>query len=166
MNKMIKIFSIIALLATVSSCNQKTSNAGGGDDFVKIKKATAQTTIEGTLKESIAYDLQFSEQIQIQDKAAFQAKHKDEILKTIEVVQKDSIPGKNIILVYYRYSVGADIVRNTNYMKQIDGKWYIHSKYYSSYDDDPFGNGKGEEGKKIIKKADEWEKESKDIWWK
>jgi hypothetical protein len=166
MNKMKRIFSLTALSAILFSCGEKNSNTTGGDIFVKVKKATAQNTIEGTLKESLAYDLQFSEQVQIHDRAVFQAKHKDEILKTIEVVQKDSIPGKDIVLVYYRYSVGADIVRSTSYMKQIDGKWYVHSKYYSSYEDDPFGNGKGEEGKKILKKAEDWEKESNEIWWK
>ena len=159
------IITFCAIIITATSCKEQ-SNSPVGSDYVTIKKAMAQNTIEGTLKASMEYDFQFSDQVPLTDKAYFNSKHKDEILKTIEVVQKDSISGKDIVLVYYRYSVGADIVRSTNYMKQIDGKWYIHSKYYSSYDDDPFGNGKGEEGKKIIKKADDWEKESKEIWWK
>ena len=159
------IITFCAIIITATSCKEQ-SNLPVGSDNVTIKKAMAQNTVEGTLKASMEYDFQFSDQVSLTDKAYFNSKHKDEILKTIEVVEKDTIPGKDIVLVFYRYSVGADIVHATSYMKQIDGKWYIHSKYYSSYDDDPFKNGKPTEGKALLDKSSKWEDESKDIWWK
>lgn len=152
----------LTLIALIISCNQSANS----NDLVTIKKASAQNTIEGTLKASLEYDFQFNNQVTLTDKAYFLSKHKDEILKTIEVAEKDTIPGKDIILVFYRYSVGADIVHASTYMKQMDGKWYIHPEYYSSYDDDPFKNGKGTEGKALLDKKSKWEDESKNVWWK
>ena len=153
------IIPFCAIVIAAMSCNPV------GGNYVTIKKAIAQNTIEGTLKASMEYDFQFSDQVPLTDKAYFNSKHKDEILKTFEVVEKETIPGKDIVLVFYRYSVGADIVHATSYMKQMDGKWYIHSKYYSSYDDDPFKNGQATEGKALLEKLSKWEEESKDIWW-
>lgn len=160
----------IALLLTLSifilSCNQSGNNSSSNNNLVVIKKAEAQNTIEGTLKASTEYDIQFNEQVPLTDKAYFTAKHKDEIIKTIEVVEKDTIPSKDFILVFYRYSVGADIVHKTTYMKQMEGKWYVHPAYFGSYEDDPFKNGKGVEGKALLDKSDKWEKEDENIWWK
>ena len=162
----IKIALLLTLFSFSVSCNQSVGNSSLNNNLVIIKKAGAKNTIEGTLKENMEYDLQFNDQVSLTDKAYFTAKHKDEILKTIEVVEKDTIPGKDFILVFYRYSVGADIVHQTEYMKQMDGKWYIHPAYFASYDDDPFGNGKGIEGKALLEKADKWRKEDENIWWK
>jgi len=148
------------------SCNQSSQPSMTPNDLVVIKKAQAQNTIEGTLKASMEYDFQFSDQVQLTDKAQFASKHKDEILKSIQVVEKATIPGKDFILVFYKYSVGADVAHETIYMKQIDGKWYVHSGYYASYDEDPFKNGNGTEGKALLEKADKWKKDDDNIWWK
>lgn len=51
-------------------------------------------------------------------------------------------------------------------MKKIDNKWFIHSAYYSSFDEDPFKNGRGAEAKEMLKKADQWEKGDDKLWWK
>lgn len=162
-----KFTFILTSLILFASCNQSGNiPSTSSNNLVIIKKAEAQNTIEGTLKANTEYNLQFNEQVRLTDKAYFTAKHKNEILKTIEVVEKDTIPGKDFILVFYRYSVGADIVHETAYMKQINSKWYIHPAYYSSYDDDPFKNGKGVEGKALLDKADKWEKADENIWWK
>ncbi|MGG9972537.1 hypothetical protein ACQ33O_12155 [Ferruginibacter sp. SUN002] len=167
-NNILSIILFFLLFTTITfSCNQSTTvKVDDNGEFLKLKKAKADSTIEGTIKASTEYSLQFDEQIQLQDKSAFIAKHKDEILKTLQIVDKDSIPGKDIVLVFYKYSVGKDTVKLSTYMKPIDGKWYIHSKYYSSYDDDPFENGKGEEAKKLLLKSDEWVRNNKDIWWR
>lgn len=43
--------------------------------------------------------------------------------------------------------------------------FYINNQYFSSYDDDPFGNGNGEEGKKLLEKIEKWESENENIKW-
>jgi len=156
----------VALCLFLAACNQSGSPSTSSENLVVIKKAKAQNTIEGTLKSSMEYDFQFSKQVQLTDKALFLSKHKDEILKSIQVVEKVTISGKDFFLVFYKYSVGADVVHETCYMKEIDGKWYIHPGYYASYDEDPFKNGKGAEGKAILDKVDKWKKDDENIWWK
>ena len=76
--------------------------------------------------------------------------HKDEVSKTLEVAEVDTIPGKDFVLVFYRYSIGVEIVHLSEYMKKIDGKYFLYLKYFSSYEDDPFKNDRGEEGKALL----------------
>ena len=81
----------------------------------------------------------------------------------MEVVEEIEVE-KDVFLIFYRYSIGTDIVKKTEYMRKMDGLYYPYSVYYSSYNDDPFKNGKGEEAKKVLTKAEEWEK-NENIWW-
>jgi hypothetical protein len=161
-----KLFFLLIITSfSLASCMEQNDNRTESN-IMLIKKAEAKNTIDGTLKAKMEYDFQFYDEIPLTDNAYFISKHKDEILKTFEIVEKDTIPGKDIVLVFYRYSVGADIVRETSYLKKIDDKWYIHTHYYSSYDNDPYKNGKPIEGKALLEKKSKWEEESKDIWWK
>lgn len=96
---------------------------------------------------------------------AYQRMHKDEVLKTMEVVDKIDIPGQNITAVLYRFSIGSETVHESTYMKKINDKWYLYQKYFSSYDDDPFKNNDGTKGKEILKKIDDWTKETTNVWW-
>lgn len=158
-------FSLLIVITSLASCREQ-NDPRIESNIMLIKKAEAKNTIDETLKAKMVYDFQFYDEIPLTDNAYFISHHKDEILKTFEIVEKDTIPGKDIVLVFYRYSVGADIVHETSYMKKIDDKWYIHSHYYSSYDNDPFNNGNPIESKQLLEKKSKWENESKDIWWK
>ncbi len=115
----------------------------------------------GTLKESYRHSL--SDPNAYDARHYFLKKHRDEVIKTLEIVEEVEVQ-KDVVLIFYRYSIGTDIVKQTTYMRKIDGKYLPYNKYYSSYDDDPFQNGKGDEGKALIKKAGEWEENEK-IWW-
>jgi hypothetical protein len=150
---------ILFALMFFCSCNQESKSSQ------EKKLPTAQNTIEGSLKERMNFNLTNSDNYLIADAVNFQVKHKDEILKTIAVASVDTIPGKDLVMVCYMFSIGSDINRSSDLMKQIDGKWFFHNKYYSIYDDDPFENGKGEQCKAILKKAEEWRKASEKIWW-
>jgi hypothetical protein len=90
-------------------------------------------------------------------------KHKDELLKTMEVVEEVEVQ-KDIVLIFYRFSIGTEIVKKTSYMKKMDGLYLPYYKYYSRISDDPFNNGKPEEAKVLLEKADNWE-ENDNIWW-
>lgn len=145
-------FTLSFFLLSLISCKSEQDIA---KDFDYKKSAL------GTLKEVYKTDLD--------DKRNFDArvyhlrKHKDEVIKNIEVVEEIEVQ-KDVVLIFYRYSIGTDVVKRTTYMKKIDGLYLPYSKYFSSYDEDPFENGKGEEGKALLKKADDWG-DNKNIWW-
>ncbi|MGI8600219.1 MAG: hypothetical protein ACR2KB_13275 [Chitinophagaceae bacterium] len=131
---------------------------------IKSESATEfkyDNTPLGTLKESYKHNM--SNPTAYDARYYFLKKHKDEVLKTLEVVEEVEVQ-KDVVLIFYRYSIGTDIVKQTIYMRKIDGKYLPYSKYYSSYEDDPFKNGKPDEGKALLKKAEEWEK-NENIWW-
>jgi hypothetical protein len=60
----------------------------------------------------------------------------------------------------------GDIIRLSEYVIKENGKYYVINKYFSSYDDDPFKNGLGEESKKILEKEEKWKESNESIWWK
>lgn len=164
---MFKNFICLASIVFVLfSCQSSINPESVKSDEVKIRKAQAKNTIEGTLKEKFLYELQYSVQVQLIDKEYFYSKHKDEIVQTLKIVETDSIPGTNIFVVFYKYSVGAEVAHETSYMRKLDGNWYLHLGYYASYEDDPFKNGRGEEGKKLLKKIENWKDNDDNIWWK
>ena len=95
MKKTAVIFAFPWLL--LLSCGQSGETATSSTSGVVVThKAQAQSTMEGTLKTKFSSDFEYSEQVTLTDKAYYMTKHKEEILKTLEVVEKDSIPGKNI----------------------------------------------------------------------
>lgn len=126
----------------------------------------AKATPIETLKEIYSFNIAEDGYKKIALKANFLFNHKDEVLKTMEVSEVDSIPGKDFVLVFYRYSVGTDIAHETKYMQKVNGNYFIYDSYFSDYSDDPFSNGHGEEGKALVKKADEWNGADKKIWWR
>jgi hypothetical protein len=131
------------------------------------KLPEAKETPLATLKEFYEYDLTQDSYRKINAQINYTVNHKDEILKTLEVAEVDSIPGKDFVLVFYRYSIGSEIAHSDEYMKKIDGKYFLYpTKYYSSYEEDPFSNGQGLQGKALLKKLEEWTGADKDVWWK
>ncbi len=93
----------------------------------------------------------------IYDRVAFVQAHRDEMLKTLEVVEtKESA---NIGVAFIRYSVGTKMYRKGIWMRKVDGNWRVcQSQYFSTYGDDPFKDGKPDDAKKLIERVDEWEK--------
>lgn len=92
-------------------------------------------------------------------------KHRDEVMKTLEKADQMEIPGLGVTLIFYRYSIGSEVCKSTEYLKKIDGMYYPHtSLYISEYENpDPFKDGKGEAAKEVLKKIDKWNDDNP--WW-
>jgi hypothetical protein len=98
------------------------------------------------------------------DHQAFLRAHRDEMLKTLEIV--DVTQTDKIAVAFVRYSVGSNVYREGVWMRRVDGRWRVcSSQYFSSFGDDPFNDGKPDEAKKLIKRLDDWEKDAK-TWWR
>ncbi|MTK54476.1 hypothetical protein [Paludibacter sp.] len=160
MKKLLFFFSIILVIGC--SRNSATSNSR----TFSFKKVYASSTISNTLKSQLEYDCYLYDNVQLNDRAYFWSKHKDEILNSLVIPETSSVPDKNLTLVFYKFSVGQDTIYKTAFMKKIDGKWYIHNEYFQKFADDPFKNGHGVEGKLLLYKAFDWEYKSQNIWWK
>ena len=137
---------------------------GAALSYNKIPEAK-ETPVE-TIKDYYRNDIFQREYSKLNAGTHYISEHMDEVLKTLEVSEVDTIPGKDFVLVFYRYSIGVEIAHATEYMKKIEGKYYLYQKYFSSYDDDPFKNGRSEEAKALLKKMGEWTDADKGIWWK
>ena len=140
----------ILILCSCSGANQQQLT----DEFKPSKKS-----IE-TLKEL----LRFICKKNIDAQSAFLRKNENEIMKTLEVLEEFECENE-VLLVFYRYSIGTTTVKNTKYLRKVDNIYYPFFKIYSTYDEDPFKNGKGEAAKKILKKAEDW-KSDESIWWR
>lgn len=92
--------------------------------------------------------------------------NKENVIKSLKIDEQIKIPKTKFELVLYSYSIGGDIIRLSEYVIKENGKYYIINKYFSSYDDDPFKNGLGEEAKKILEKEEKWKESNESIWWK
>ena len=93
-------------------------------------------------------------------------KNKENVLNSLKIDEQIQIPKTKFELVLYSYSIGGDIIRHSEFVTKENGKFYIINKYFSSYDDDPFKNGLGEECKKILEKESKWNESNESIWWK
>lgn len=142
------------------------SVACGGTVVSDKKLPEAKGTPIETIREVYLYDFSKNDHHKINAASSYIYNHKDEILKTLEIVEVDTIPDKDFVLVFYRYSIGSEIVHAYNYMKKLDGKYFLYYRYFSSYEGDPFKNGRGTEGKALLKKLDDWTEADKNIWWK
>ena len=152
-----KIFFALFISIFLISCKENITETRKG---IKPKK----TEIE-LLKERYEFLIEESKLFNGIYENSKYLKHKDDLLNSIKIAESVNIEDTNVFLVFYSFNVGIDIVRKTMYMVNEDGMFYISNKYYSSYDDDPFKNGHSEEGKKILKKAEKWKEENKDINW-
>jgi hypothetical protein len=92
--------------------------------------------------------------------------NKENVIKSLKIDEQIKIPKTKFELVLYSYSIGGDIIRLSEYVIKENGKYYVINKYFSSYDDDPFKNGLGEESKKILEKEEKWKESNESIWWK
>jgi hypothetical protein len=152
---MIKNLVVICFITMACSCN----NGNSGNTLTSFNYKNSSL---GTLKEIYEYSLVGSNR-GYDARAYFVRKHRDEVLKTLEIVEEIEVQ-KDVVLIFYRYSIGTDIAKKTQYMRKMDGVYVPYSKYFSSYDIDPFKNGKPEEGKALLKKAEAWD-DNENIWW-
>jgi hypothetical protein len=98
------------------------------------------------------------------DRNSFLRLHRDEMLKTLEVVE--AVETTNVAVGFVRYSIGATVYRDAVWMRKVDGQWRASSsQYFSDYEKDPFGDGKPEEAKALIKRVSNWKDESPKAWW-
>jgi hypothetical protein len=98
------------------------------------------------------------------DGPTFIAKHREEMLKTLEVVE--TVEADTLAACFVRYSVGGSIYRQVQWLHRIDGDWRVSQKsYFSSLADDPFNDGNPDRAKNLLKRVVQWEKDSAPIWW-
>lgn len=153
-----KSLFLITLFIGFMSCN----NQGNQDLTTKEKVLPGvafQNNTLGTLKEVYKDKFKFPP---LDAATYYIEKHKDEFMKNLEIVEEVEVQ-KDVFIVFYRTSIAADTYKRKMYFRKMDGLYIPYYKYYSSYSDDPFKNGKGEEAKALLKKADEWEKNT--AWW-
>jgi hypothetical protein len=150
MKKILLSIITVLILCSCSGANQQQSS----NEFKPSK-----TSIE-TLKELLRMICKNN----IDAESAFLRKNETEILKTLEVLEEFECESE-VFIVFYRYSIGTTTVKNTRYFRKVDNFYYPFFKIYSTYDNDPFKNGKGEAAKKILKKAEDW-KSDESIWWR
>jgi len=92
-------------------------------------------------------------------------KNKIEISQNLKIADTFVIKSFEQTLVFYSYSIGSDIIRETQYYKKDkdNGKWYRTSLYLSSYNnEDPFKDGNGSRAKEILDKSSDWEEDNKE----
>lgn len=118
-------------------------------------------TVEQTIKNAIAPDKGYF----WDDVSYFRHQHRDEILKTLKIEEKIEVKGTDLCLVLYSYSVASQIKKRSQWFRKVDGKWALCNKYFSTYDDDPLGNGDKDYAEEILEKAEKWEESSENIWW-
>src|ERR1043165_3034128 len=106
-----KVFQVATLLIIIYSCSDSKS----GNSSAKFNYKSSAL---GTLKE--IYDYNLSSNQNYDAIAYFVRKHKDEVLRTLEIVEEVEVQ-KDVILLFYRYSIGTDIVKKTLYMRKMDG---------------------------------------------
>ena len=150
MRKILLSIITIFILCSCSRANQQQS---------KIEFKPSTKSIE-TLKELLRTICKNN----IDAESAFLRKNETEILKTLEVLEEFECETE-VFIVFYRYSIGTTTVKNTRYLRKVDNIYYPFFRHYSTYDADPFKNGKGEAAKKILKKAEDW-KSDENIWWR
>lgn len=93
------------------------------------------------------------------------SKYSDDAINSIKIVDKIDVPKTKLSVIFYSFNLGTEIIRETVYMIKENDKYFIHNEYFSSYDDDPYRNGQGEEGKELLKKIEKWESENENINW-
>jgi hypothetical protein len=98
------------------------------------------------------------------DRPNFLRLHRGEMLKTLEVV--DTAETSNVAVSFVRYSIAATVYRDAVWMRKVDGQWRATlNQYFSGYEKDPFGDGKPEEAKALMKRVSDWKDESPKAWW-
>ena len=158
-----KIVVLVSLLATGVLMGSCTSGSGSGQlnsakDVASLSKAYFRE-VRWRLPERDTKDYAY-----LLDRPNFLRRHRDEMLQTLEVVE--TAETDNVAVGFVRYSIGATIYRDAVWMRRIDGQWQpAWNQYFSEYEDDPFGDGKPDNAKALIKRVSEWEKQSPKSWW-
>ena len=89
--------------------------------------------------------------------------HRDEMLRTLEVVETAELD--SMAASFTRYSIGANIYRKVVWLRKVDGQWRVSQKtYFSEYSDDPGADWKSEKAKALLSRVKDWEEKSK-AWW-
>ena len=148
-------------MTTLFSC--QSSN-----DKNQSNKKSYRIGLEPEVKASIVtfYELSLNPEYDIvTSEMAYLVKNKDEILKTLAINDTIKIKDKNIMAVFYSYSIGSDVYKDAKLLNKIDGVYTIDNNYYSTYemgdkDYSPFKNNDGGHGLETLKKMDEWKESS------
>jgi hypothetical protein len=97
------------------------------------------------------------------DEPNFLRRHREEMLRTLEIAE--TVETEKVGVCFVRYSIGSDIYREVTWLRKLEGAWFVcERQYVSSYGDDPLKDGKPDRAKELIKRTEEWEKNSKERW--
>lgn len=162
MNRSAALPMLCLAVLLASGCSRSSSSIANSHS---INTSTPQETAKSYVRE-FEWRLpepEYAYLIDLQDRMLFLKAHRDEMVKTLEAV--DFADDGNIGVAFMRYTVGSKVYRESIWMRKMDAKWTASSRqYYSTISDDPFGDGKPADAKKLISRADEWEKDAKE-WW-
>lgn len=156
-----KYYSLLLLFFCHFSC--KENDISENQDWEKGIKVSPN--VDESLKSFVKGQLGFCCKNSYMADYYHICEHKNELLRSLEIVEKIEVPTKKLILVFYKYSIGADVVRKTLWFKKLEGKWFLFDRNISSNEEDPFQDGNPDEAKKVLERAGKWNKESEDVWW-
>jgi hypothetical protein len=111
----------------------------------------------------VVEDPRLNPALSLLDRVEFLRIHRDEMVKSLEVVE--IVETEKIAVALVRYSIGLSVYRDRVWMRRVDGRWFASVAYFSEYAEDPFGDGKPDEAKALIKRVEAWEKASAEKWW-
>ena len=99
------------------------------------------------------------------DCSYFYQKNKDEILRTLEIVDKKEL--YNNAAVFVRYSIGTEFYREVVWFRKVGKVWKPRlNQFVSQYNDKYNLAGENtESAQQLIGRAEEWEKDGKDRYW-
>lgn len=100
------------------------------------------------------------------DYKVFLNQHRDEILETIEIAETREVKEKNVAIAYVRFSIGADIIRSTLWLRKLNGNWTKTFINPAEYQYEYLGyEEKTDELETIFEKIEEWEQDNPKVWW-
>ena len=158
---------VVAALSVTLGCSDSRVPSADASHRQAAQAPTSLTDLVGTYFKDAAWRLPDADEAEyafLFDRPHFLRKHRDEMLKTLEVVE--TVETEKLAVSFVRYSVGTTVYRDSVWMRKFDGRWLISAnQYFSEYGDDPFGDGKPDQAKALIKRVDAWEKETANKWW-
>jgi hypothetical protein len=134
------------------------ASCGGGDESVNQEPIIiAKATPEETVRFWIEYRLQEFEGPHFTDTDIYDLQHQDEILRTLEIAEVDTLQDRAAVFV--RWSVGNKIFREGYMLRQVDTLWAIthdRMRYFPAHDE----SWKDDPTALFDKRLHDWEEES------
>ena len=151
--------SIIAFILLLFSCDKQNKTSTNKYSSPQTLADTSATQTALNYFEWRYTDFERLERPLFSDHDFWFKNHKEEVQETLEVA--DVLKANNLAIALLRFSVGSDIYREAIWLRKYDGLWTVSSnQYFSTYGDDPFGDGQPDRAERIIEKEEEWTENS------